>query len=58
MEDRIFLLVKVTITTSHRDIHDALHELQSQTNMQLTSTENVKVLKHEIIQMKTKSLKS
>jgi hypothetical protein len=53
MEDRIFLLVKVTVRTSYKDVHDAIKELQSKTELQLTSTKNVKVLKHEIMQLKT-----
>jgi len=55
MEDRIFLLVNVTIRTSYKDVHDAIKELQSKTELQLTSTKNVKVLKHEIMQLKTRT---
>jgi len=57
MEDRIFLLVKCTIKTNHRIIHDAIAEFQDGTNLQLTDTKNVKVLKAEIIKMNTKSSK-
>ncbi len=32
MEDRIFLLVKVTIKTTHSNIHDAIQELQTKTS--------------------------
>lgn len=55
MEDKIFLLVKVTIKTSYSDIHDALKELQSKTDLQLSSTKNVRVLKTEIMQLKTRT---
>lgn len=58
MEDRIFLLVKCTIKTKHRIIHNAIAELQDGTTLQLTDTKNVKVLKAEIIKMNTKSLKN
>lgn len=54
MEDRIFLLVKVTIKTTHSDIHEAIEELQTETALQLSSTLKVKVLKAEIIPLKTK----
>ncbi|MGN6398711.1 MAG: hypothetical protein ACTHMI_24285 [Mucilaginibacter sp.] len=54
MEDRIFLLVKCTVRTSHKHIHEAIQELQSQTALQVSSTKNVKVLKTEIMQLKTR----
>lgn len=55
MEDRIFLLVKCTVKTKHRIIHDAIQELQDGTNLQVTSTENVEVIHSEIVKMNTKS---
>jgi hypothetical protein len=55
MEDRIFLLVKCTIKTKHKHIHDAIQEFQEDTVLQLSNTENVQVLKSEIIKMNTKS---
>lgn len=58
MEDRIFLLVKCTIKTKHRYIHEAIQELQDDTTLQVTDTPNVKVLKAEIIKMNTKNIKS
>jgi hypothetical protein len=57
MEDRIYLLVKCTINTTHRHIHEAIQELQDDTILQLTDTENVQVLQTEIIKMNTKSPK-
>jgi hypothetical protein len=54
MEDKIFLLVRVTIETEHLDIHEAIEELQTKTVLQLTSTSKVKVAKAEIIPLKTK----
>jgi hypothetical protein len=54
MEDKIFLLIKVTVKTSFRDIHNAITELQRETDLTITSTKNVKVLKAEIMQLKTK----
>ena len=57
MEDKIFLLVKVTVRTTFRDVHDAIKELQSKTELQISSTKNVKVLRHEIMQLKTNTQK-
>lgn len=58
MEDRIFLLVKCTIETKHKHIHEAIHEFQDNTVLQLSDTENVQVLQTEIIKMNTKSSKN
>jgi len=58
MEDRIFLLVKCTIKTTHKHIHEAIQELQDGTVLQLTNTQNVKVLHSEIMKMNTKSSKN
>jgi hypothetical protein len=54
MEDTIFLLVKVTILTTHNSIHDAIQELQTQTVLQVSSTTNVDVLQTKIIELNTK----
>jgi hypothetical protein len=54
MEDKIFLLVKVTIRTTHSSIHDAIHELQTQTVLQVSSTPNVEVLQTKIFELNTK----
>ncbi|WP_428331582.1 hypothetical protein [Mucilaginibacter sp.] len=58
MEDKIFLLVKVTIKTTHSSIHDAIEELQTQTALQVSSTANVRVLSTEIMQLKTRTTKN
>ncbi|UEG54875.1 hypothetical protein LLH06_07845 [Mucilaginibacter daejeonensis] len=57
MEDKIFLLVKVTIKTTHPVIHDAIAELQN-SDVKITSTENVQVLRTEIIPMNTRNIKN
>lgn len=49
MSDTIFLLVKVRIKTSHKLIHDAITELQTCTNISVTSTRHVEVLETKII---------
>jgi len=55
MEDKIFLLVKVTVKTTHKNIREAIQELQTKTALQVSSTKNVKVLKTEIMQLKTRT---
>ncbi len=54
MEDKIFLLVKVTIRTTHNNIHDAIQELQTATVLHISSTPNVEVLQTKIIELNTK----
>ncbi len=54
MEDKIFLLVKVTIKTTHGNIHDAIQELQNKTDLTVSSTPNVEVLQTKIIELNTK----
>lgn len=54
MEDTIFLLVKVKVKTTFQSIHDAIAELQSETDYSIGSTENVQVIETEIIDLKTK----
>jgi hypothetical protein len=58
MEDKIFLLVKCTIETKHKDIHEAIQEFQDGTILQLSNTKNVKVLNIQIMKMNTKSSKN
>jgi len=58
MEDTIFLLVKCTVNTPHKVIHDAIIELQEGTTLHLTSTKKVKVLKTEIVKMNTRTLEN
>lgn len=57
MEDKIFILVKVAIQTTHPNIHDAIAELQN-SDVAITSTENIKVLRTEIIPMNTRNAKN
>ncbi len=49
MEHHIYMLVKVTVRTGYKDPDDATKELQSKMELQVGSTKNVKVLKHEIL---------
>lgn len=57
MEDKIFLLVKVTIKTTHPIIHEAITELQN-SDVNINSTENVQVLRTEIIPLNTRTAKN
>lgn len=54
MEDTIYLLVKVKIRTSYKIIHDAIAELQTETDYHIGSTPNVEVLRTEIVELNTK----
>ena len=53
--DKIFLLIKVTIRTEYQNIHDAIQELQQETDYHIGSTKNVEVLDTEIIELHTKN---
>jgi hypothetical protein len=54
MEDVIYLLIKVTVRTEFKNIHDAIEELQTNTIYFIGSTENVEVTDTEIMELKTK----
>jgi len=54
MKDTIYLLIKVTVETTHPNIYDAMREFQSKTEYSVTSTPKVKVLITEIMDL-TKS---
>ncbi|MCD8739362.1 hypothetical protein LT679_02000 [Mucilaginibacter roseus] len=58
MEDRIYLLIKCTVKTNCKNIHDAIAEFQNGTTIQLSSTKNVQVLKSEIVKMNTRTKKN
>jgi len=55
MEHKFFLIVKVTVRTAYPELTDAMRELLAKTELQLTSTKNVKVLKHEILRKHAKT---
>lgn len=56
MKDTIFLFIKVVIQTKHRNIQDAMKELETQTQYAIGSTENVEVLETEIIKLNKDAL--
>jgi vacuolar-type H+-ATPase subunit F/Vma7 len=49
MQDKILLIVRLIVETSHTDINEAIKEVETQTILQIPSTENVEVLKTEIL---------
>jgi hypothetical protein len=54
MKDSIFLLVKVSVRTTHKSIRDAIAELQTKTRLSVSSTPKVTVLETKIIPLNTK----
>jgi len=54
MQDTLFLLIKVTVKTPYKHIHNAISELQRETDYHIGSTKNVEVIKTEIMELKTK----
>ena len=55
MDDTIFLLVKAKITTTHRNVHEAIAELQQQSICFIKNTRKVRVKKTEFMDYKLKS---
>jgi hypothetical protein len=55
MKDTIYLLVKVVISHTHVQVHEAINELQQQAVCLITDTENVKVEELIIMQCNLKS---
>jgi hypothetical protein len=49
MQDKILLLIRLIVETSHVQINDAIKELETETRINIPSTKNVKVLKAEIL---------
>ena len=56
MKDTIFLFIKVVIQTRHRNIQDAMKELETETQYAIGSTANVEVLETEIIELNKDAL--
>jgi hypothetical protein len=55
MKDTLYLFIKVVVETTYTNIHDAIDELQTETDYSIGSTENVTVLETEIIELNTKN---
>ena len=58
MKDTLYLFIKVVVETNYPNIHDAIYELQAETDYTIGSTENVKVIETEIIELDTQSPRS
>jgi hypothetical protein len=55
MKDTIFLLVKVTISTTHQNVHEAIAELQQSATCIISNTKKVKVIQTRFMDYKLKS---
>jgi hypothetical protein len=55
MKDTLYLFIKVVVETNYPNIHDAINELQSETDYSIGSTLHVKVLETEIIELDTQN---
>ena len=55
MYDTIFLLVKATIQTNHKNVHEAISEIQQQATCTITSTKKVKIHDIKLLDYKLKS---
>jgi hypothetical protein len=49
MPDKILLLVRLIVETSHIQINDAIRELETETQISIPDTQNVRVLNAEIL---------
>ncbi|RKR83355.1 hypothetical protein BDD43_3561 [Mucilaginibacter gracilis] len=56
MYDTIFLLVKATIQTTHKNVHEAIAEIQETATCTITNTKKVKI--HELTLMDYKLKKA
>jgi hypothetical protein len=55
MYDTIFLLVKATIQTTHKNVHEAISELQEKATCTITNTKKVNVHEIKFMDYKLKS---
>lgn len=55
MYDTIFLLVKATIQTTHKNVHEAIAEIQQKATVTVSSTKKVKVHDTKLMDYKLKS---
>ncbi|HEY2580221.1 MAG TPA: hypothetical protein VGI43_00355 [Mucilaginibacter sp.] len=54
MKESLFILVKVTVSTSHKNTIDVRQELAKLGSCHIENTRNVSVLKTELIDLKQK----
>ena len=55
MYDTIFLLVKATIQTTHKNVHEAITEIQEKATCTITNTKKVKIRELKFMDYKLKS---
>lgn len=54
MYDTIFLLIKATIQTKHKNVHEAISELQEKATCTITDTKKVKIKELKFMDYKLK----
>jgi hypothetical protein len=55
MYDNIFLLVKVTIQTTHKNVHEAIAEIQEKATCAISDIKKVKIRALKLMDYKLKS---
>jgi hypothetical protein len=55
MYDTVFLLVKATIQTTHKNVHEAITEIQQKATCTITNTKKVKIRELKFMDYKLKS---
>jgi len=55
MYDTIFLLVKATIQTTHKNVHEAIAEIQQKAIVTVSDTKKVKIRELKLMDYKLKS---
>ena len=55
MYDTVFLLVKATIQTTHKNVHEAITEIQEKATCTITNTKKVKIRELKFMDYKLKS---
>jgi hypothetical protein len=55
MYDTIFLLVKVTIQTTHKNVQEAIAEIQDKASCTISDTKKVKIRELKLMDYKLKS---
>ena len=53
----IYLMVRVFVSSNHKNISDTVHELETQAAFSIIDTENVKVLETEILLTRVRNIK-
>gem|GEM_PF-963934 len=54
MKEKIFILVEVTVQTTHQNVDTAISELQHFTDVEVMSTKNIRVRHSQIIKIDTR----